>query len=92
MARQVGSASTAVYQAIIAYKVANDGASPTVRELARLTGAANQSSVVYHLCRLEEAGLIEREFALARVIRVVGGEWRPPREVAGTATCRLRIN
>lgn len=78
VARPVGQASTAVLQAIIQFKVANDGASPTVRELARLTGAANQSSVVYHLRRLEDAGLIKREFALARVIRVVGGEWRPP--------------
>lgn len=84
VAGKLSAAAASVYQAIIAYKVANDGASPTVRELARLTGAANQSSVVYHLRRLEAAGLIEREFALARVIRVVGGEWRPPREVAGT--------
>ena len=76
--RKVGVAAQAVLQAIIQYKTAHDGASPTVRELAQMTEAASTASVSYHLGRLEEAGLIEREYGLARVIRVAGGEWRPP--------------
>ena len=76
----IGEPSLAVLQAIIDHKTAHDGDSPTVRELAQATGAASTSSVSYHLTRLEAAGLIEREYALARVIRVVGGQWRycPP--------------
>lgn len=74
----VGKSTTAVLRAIVQFKQANDGASPAVRELARMCHMASVSTVDYHLGRLEDAGLIEREFGLARGIRVVGGEWRPP--------------
>lgn len=78
MSKPVGKSATAVLRAIVEFKQANDGASPAVRELAAMTGMASTSTIDYHLSRLEDAGLIQREYGLARVIRVVGGEWRPP--------------
>ncbi|MCB8988103.1 MAG: hypothetical protein H6661_10190 [Ardenticatenaceae bacterium] len=74
----VGWSTMAVLRAIVEFKLAHDGASPAVRELARMCNLASTSTIDYHLGRLEEAGLIERPPGLARVIRVVGGEWRPP--------------
>lgn len=80
MSRKVGKPALAVLQAIIDHKMAHDGTSPSVRDLAAATGAASTASVAYHLDTLEMAGLIEREFSLPRIIRVVGGQWRycPP--------------
>lgn len=73
--------SAGILQAIIDYKVANDGASPSVRELGRVAGVS-PSVVQYHLARLEEAGAIERTATpRARGIKVVGGRWVPPPQV-----------
>lgn len=69
----------AVFQAIIDYKVKSGGDSPTVRQIQEKVGLASTSGVNYHLTKLEKAGLIERDYGLARVIRVVGGKWMPPK-------------
>ena len=66
----------AVLEAIIAYKRANDGNAPTVRELSETVGRAY--SVIYqHLRVLEQLGRIRLlgDRWTARRICVVGGRW-----------------
>lgn len=67
----------AMFEFICAYKTANDGNSPTVREIMSACGHPSSSTVWVHLNKLERQGLIELPKALgtARSIRVVGGQW-----------------
>ncbi|MGK5642714.1 LexA family protein [Streptomyces sp. URMC 126] len=52
--------------------IAERGEAPTVRKLCRRVGLSSTSSVVYHLVRLEEMGLISRRRARHRSIRLDG--------------------
>lgn len=73
---ELGRPTLDVLEAIIQYKLAHDGIPPTMRQLATITNTASTSSIDYHLGRLEEAGLIQRDPLASRAIQVTGGQWR----------------
>ncbi|MCC3775867.1 LexA family transcriptional regulator [Streptomyces sp. UNOB3_S3] len=50
--------------------IAEWGEAPTIRELCQQVGLSSTSSVAYHLIRLEERGLISRQRARHRSIRL----------------------
>ncbi len=79
MARHVGSDRKRNYDDalafIIDYKRSNDGASPTVREIASHLGIKSTSHTRHILMRLEEDGKIILGYAEARNIRIPGGRW-----------------
>ena len=58
-------------QYIIDYKIAHNGNSPEIREIAEAFGTV-PSAVSYHLSVLEAGGLIERQRNTARMITVPG--------------------
>ena len=58
-------------QYIIDYKIAHNGNSPEIREIAEAFGTV-PSVVSYHLNALEAGGLIERQRNTARMITVPG--------------------
>lgn len=68
--------SDAIYRYIVRYKAANDGLSPSVREMVRALGLSSTSVVIYHLDRLEKAGRIIRAGRYEAGIKIPGGEWR----------------
>lgn len=65
-----------VYQFIVQFKMANDGLSPTLREIADGVGISSTSVVSYLLIRMERRGVITVWDAASRGIMVVGGKWR----------------
>ncbi len=65
---------------IIAYKIANDGNSPTSRQIADATGCASTSVVHFHLRALEHQNKIKVIRHSSRQIEVIGGRWIPPKE------------
>jgi len=81
--RELGATSRAVFEAIVAYKRAHDGNSPTIRELSEYVGRV-YSVIHHHLQVLERSGLIRLEGAYsARRICVVGGRWEWDEDSAG---------
>ncbi len=66
---------------ILSYKRGHDGASPSIREICDGCALRSTSNGFYHLRRLQQAGLIEREANMARNIRVVGEQWSCPQVV-----------
>ena len=75
MAGRAGGALVNIRQSmlqyIIDYKIAHNGNSPEIREIAEALGTV-PSVVSYHLSALEAAGLIERQRNTARMITVPG--------------------
>jgi len=69
---------------------AQEGLSPSVREICRATGLKSTSTVHAHLNTLQERGLISREAKLNRTIRV-SGEKNVPVPVLGRVTAGLPI-
>lgn len=70
-----------VFDFIVRYKTANDGLSPTYREIKTACGVSSESVVASILRRLEERdGLIELVPGRAG-IKVVGGVWKYRREM-----------
>lgn len=68
-----------VYDAIIEYKAAHDGNSPSNRDLVRMAGYKSTSGISAALDRLCEAGLIQLpEPGKTRGIEVVGARWCDP--------------
>lgn len=65
----------ALFNAIVEFKKANDGNSPSSRDLIRVTDYTSTSVLQYNLRQLEAAGLIEIDRHITRMIRVVGGQW-----------------
>ncbi len=63
-----------VYAALVAFKAQNDGLSPTVLDLAGLTGLS-ESSIKYHLLRLANEGQIVR---VRQGYMIPGARWLPP--------------
>jgi len=63
-----------LFFAIVKYKRANDGVSPSFRELADLCGYSSINTVQYRLNQLQEDGLIEFDGGV-RSIKVAGGRW-----------------
>lgn len=64
-----------VFQCLVQYKRDHDGLTPSVKELAELSGL-HPSSVKYHLLQLEIEGRIR--ITGRRAIEVVGGVWNLP--------------
>ena len=62
----------ALFAAIVLYKMAHDGNTPSFRHLQELCSISSKSVVHYRLCRLEDLGFIRRRNSQ---IEVVGGEW-----------------
>lgn len=60
---------------IIQYKTANDGNSPTIREIMIVCGISSTSMVSYILRDLQDAGKI-RIIEGSRGIMVTGGMWK----------------
>lgn len=76
------------YRFILDFKKANDGLSPSVREICQGIGRASPSTVYLALTDLEQHGLISfRADGAARNIIVTGGCWQPPRR-AGSGSGR----
>lgn len=75
--RQPGGeiAREAILAFIIQFKRANDGASPTLREICEACNIASISTAHYHLQALSDAGRIQIDYATNRNIRIPGGEW-----------------
>ncbi|HOD04867.1 MAG TPA: MarR family transcriptional regulator [Anaerolineaceae bacterium] len=63
---------------IIQHKTLTGGASPSIREIGDACHLQSTSAVHYHLERLQDAGLIDRDPHLARNIRVAGETWSCP--------------
>ena len=64
-----------VLEAIINFKINNDGLSPTLRDIMRVTDITSSSVVTYYLNKLEHQGFISRNPKISRGIQVVGGKW-----------------
>ena len=62
--------------AIVHYKMAHDGCSPTVAWLVNATDITSTNIVAYHLRHLRDWGYISFPDGQPRSIQVVGGEWR----------------
>jgi len=78
-----------VYDALIAYKLENDGQTPTHGELAIATDYAI-GTVRYYLYALERADLIT--LAGPRFILVHGARWIPPETAKLCRDCPALIN
>lgn len=71
--------SQQVLDYIVQHKQANDGNSPTIREMMAHFDLPS-GGIIYHLDRLQAKQLIERAKG-GRGIRVVGGRWLGPGQV-----------
>lgn len=67
--------SETVLAAIIEYKTAHDGASPTLREIADYCDIASNSTVHRLLRELADGGRIRLPAGTNRGIEVAGGRW-----------------
>jgi len=68
-----------VYRYIVLYKQANDGNSPSRREIMRACGISSTSMVWASLLRLFDKGLIDfSNHGQSRNILVTGGRWVAP--------------
>ncbi len=63
----------AVFEFIVAYKIAHDGNSPSMREIGQQFGISSLSMVDYILDDLVDQGKIRRDGT--RGIYVTGGQW-----------------
>ncbi len=79
MARHFGSGRKRNYDDVLAYiidyKRQNDGASPTVREIAKHLGIKSTGYTRHILNCLEAEGKIILGYAEFRNIRIPGGRW-----------------
>ena len=74
----------AVYRYILAFKAANDGNSPTVRQIGDACNITSTAVVRYYLNRLIEAGRIEMPLrGASRMIVVPGATWLVPGTAKG---------
>ncbi len=64
-----------IFDFIVAYKIQNDGQSPTYREIMESCHLSSTSLVAYYLSRLVKAGKIAMNYYGTRSIRVPGGSW-----------------
>ena len=70
-------ATQAIYSFVVAHKRRHDGNSPSFRQIRRACNISSTSMVSFYLQKLEEEGKICLDKG-ARIISVVGGEWRLP--------------
>ena len=66
-----------VLDALIAHKLANDGNSPSLRQISDAVGMSSDNAIRYHLDKLESVGIIRR-IGRERQIIVLGATWTPP--------------
>lgn len=84
----------AVFDFIVAYKRAQDGCAPSIREIMAACGIHSTSGAHRILHKLERQGKIELSHRSGdtRSIRVVGGRWSfDTRAQLGTSAGKLRI-
>lgn len=74
--RKLEGRAQEIFDFIVQYKTANDGQSPTMREMMGGTDITSTSVITYYLDTLVEYGLILRVDKESRGIQVVGGKWR----------------
>lgn len=75
-----------IYNFITDYKTANDGLSPSHREIATACDISSINTVSNHIDKLVDAGMIEMRSGISkrvRGIKVVGGRWIPPERKDG---------
>ncbi len=75
MSERLSARACAVLQAIVAFKQAHDGNSPSMKELAKAVGKA-KSSVWQAVQELETADLLQREPGSSRTLQLTGSAWR----------------
>ena len=66
---QVGPRARQLYDTICAY-ISRNGYAPSIDEMRQALRLRSASTVCYHLEKLVKAGLIERDYAVSRGIRV----------------------
>ena len=79
--KSLSSRGTAMFRAIIAYKLEHDGCSPALTDLMQACEIRSKSTASRYLTALEDAKLIRNAKGMhARGIEVVGGSWawKPP--------------
>jgi SOS-response transcriptional repressor LexA len=64
-----------IYNFIVEFKKANDGNSPSLRNICDALGINSTSLVQNRLFELEEEGKIVCNATIPRFINVVGGKW-----------------
>lgn len=69
-------AQSEVYWFIVEYKKANDGTSPTIREIMAGTDYNSTSAVRRTIMQLHDMGLIQVDYPNVRTIRVPGGSYQ----------------
>ncbi len=76
--RQRKYTQQSVLSAIVRYKIAHDGNSPTLDEIADMIGSPSKNPVWLILAELYSAGLVTWQEQQPRTIEVVGGylAWR----------------
>ena len=67
-----------IYNIIIAYKIANAGISPTIRELCTLANIKSRATISKLLTELKNAGKINYQPTKPRTITIPGSRWLPP--------------
>lgn len=74
-----------ILRAIVAYKQANDGNSPSHREIAQELGLSYTGDIKGYVDELAEAGYLSAAYATDRHICIVGGSWQCDKEVLAQA-------
>lgn len=67
---QIGEKTRRLYDYICTY-MAQNGYAPSVSEMREAMRLRSRSTIIHHLGRLVEVGLIERDYAVSRGIRLV---------------------
>lgn len=75
-----GTTRDQVFDFIVLYKKEHDGNSPSLREIANACFLSNQSTVQYHLTRLEIENRIHISGERRRHIEIVGATWNYPND------------
>ena len=68
----------AILAFVVAYKEAEQGTTPTLRQIMRATGITSTSITAYNLTRLEARGYIEWIRGKRLDIRIPGAKWVAP--------------
>lgn len=73
-----------IYAFIIAYKLSNDGNSPSFRQIATACGLRSLSAINHQLNELQNEGKIKMGWGGKTAIVVIGGQWVAPRLAEGS--------
>lgn len=67
-----------VFDYIVQYKLANDGNSPTIRQICSATGISSTCTARYNLEKLKSDGALDfilSEYGTVQGYKIVGGYW-----------------